>query len=78
MATVVISIQAFRYRLEAMTVPRMLITQHILGRPLGPPGDRHRQREAILAALSLLETAERTGTVSVLAGSYRPIWCEKT
>lgn len=37
-----------------MSVPRALITQHPLGRPLGAPNDVERQRAVIERALGLL------------------------
>ena len=67
-ATVIIAIRAFRDRLEAMTVPRVVITPHLMGRPLGAPGDSDRQRASILTALELLEKAERVGTVIEMTG----------
>ncbi|HUT14850.1 MAG TPA: hypothetical protein VMY98_01225 [Anaerolineae bacterium] len=62
-ATVIIAIRAFRDQLEAMTVPRVVITPHLMGRTLGAPGDWDTQRTSILAALDLLEKAERAGTI---------------
>jgi hypothetical protein len=68
MATVMVGIQAFRQRMEAMTLPRILVTPHIMGRPLGMPGDKERQRLTITTALGLLGEAERVGTVANLFG----------
>jgi len=70
-ATVTIGIRAFRPRLEAMALPRALITPHLMGRTLGAPGDRDRQREAVATALELLEEAEQPGTFVELPGAYR-------
>lgn len=70
--TVIIAIRAFRRRLEMMTPPRALITPHLMGRPLGAPGDHERQRATILAALDLLESAKQAGTIVDLPGQYRP------
>jgi hypothetical protein len=61
--TVIIAVKAFQKRLEAMHAPRLLITPHLMGRPLGLPRDRVRQRQAIEAALDLLETAVEAGAV---------------
>jgi hypothetical protein len=69
-ATVIIAVRAFRDQLEKMTLPRAVTTPHLLGRPLGAPGDRNRQRESLVAALSLLETAQKVGTILDLQGSY--------
>jgi len=72
-ATVTIGIRAFRPRLEAMTLPRALITPHLMGRTLGAPGGRARQREAVVAALELLEAAEQPETFVKLPRAYRPL-----
>lgn len=69
--TVIIGIQAFRPRLAAMTPPRALITPHPMGRTIGAPGDRERQRQVVLAALDLLETADHAGTIVEFPGTYR-------
>ena len=69
-ATVIIAVEAFRTRMEMMTLPRVLITPHPMGRPMGPPGNRERQRETIEAALNLLETAEQAGTIREMPGKY--------
>jgi hypothetical protein len=50
----------------------VLLTPHVMGRPLGPPGNRNRHHEVLTAALSLLETASEAGTIVSLPGSYRP------
>lgn len=70
-ATVIIAVRAFRKQLVKMSLARVVTTPHLLGRPLGAPGNRQRQRESILAALELLETAKHVGTVLDLPGSYR-------
>jgi len=69
-STVIIAARAFRPRLEVMTLPRLLLTPHLMGRPLGPPGDCERQRATILAALALLESATEAGTIVELEGTY--------
>jgi hypothetical protein len=61
--TVIVAVQSFRKRLEMMTVPRALLTPHLMGRPIGRPGDREQQRRVIEAALHLLETADQGGTI---------------
>ena len=72
-STVIVAVRAFREQLVQMTLPRVVTTPHLLGRPLSAPGDRQRQRESILAALKLLERAEQGGTIFDLPESYRPI-----
>lgn len=69
--TVVVAVKAFRPRLEPMKVPRLLLTPHPMGRTLGAPGDRERQRATLLAALRLLETATEGGTIVELTEPYR-------
>ena len=66
--TVIIATRAFRPRMEVMRLPRLLLTPHLMGRPLGPPGHVVRQKEVILAALKLLESAERGGTIVEMSG----------
>jgi hypothetical protein len=36
-----------------------------MGRPVGAPGDRQRQRAVVLAALKWLETAEAPGAIEI-------------
>ena len=62
-STVIVGIQAFRQRLEAMTLPRVLVTPHLMGRPLGAPGERERQQLTVMTALGLLEEAQKAGTM---------------
>jgi len=64
--TVLIAVRAFRARLEMMTLPRVLLTPHLMGRPLGPPGDRSRQRQTLEAALKILVSAQKSGTIEDL------------
>ncbi len=71
-ATVIIGIRAFQDTLEAMMVPRLLATPHMMGRTLGSPGDGEGQRAIIRDALELLEKAERVGTIVQMAGVYHP------
>ncbi|MBI4310723.1 MAG: hypothetical protein HY681_02985 [Chloroflexi bacterium] len=61
--TVCIYIRAFRHQAGWLKPPRTLLTPHLLGRTVGPPGDAARQREVVRAALRLLETATEPGTV---------------
>lgn len=68
-----IAIRAFKDRLTAMTLPRLLITPHFMGRTVGAPGDRERQRAVVRAALSLLEEAKAGGTTVEFPGRYRPV-----
>ncbi|MBI1299272.1 hypothetical protein GC175_30440 [bacterium] len=63
MPTVIIAVKAFQRRLEAMHVPRLLVTPHTMGRPLGYPQDRERHQAVLAAALDLLTTATSAGTI---------------
>lgn len=63
LSTVIVAVKAFQGRLETMHVPRALITPHLMGRPLGRPGDDDRQRQVVQAALALLESASQAGTI---------------
>jgi len=65
-ATVVIGVAAFRDRLTAMSLPRLVITPHLMGRPLGMPQNRARQREILLAAFDLLDHAHQGKTLVAL------------
>jgi len=62
-ATVIIAAAAFKDRLAAMTLPRVLVTPHLMGRPVGLAGDQDRQRAVLLAVLDLLEHASQAGTL---------------
>lgn len=72
LVTVVIGTSLFRDRLAAMHLPRVLLTRHPLGRPLGAPGDHETQRRVLLAALDLLDTATASGTLVEWPQLYRP------
>jgi hypothetical protein len=55
-------VEAFRHRMEALGVPRALITPHLMGRTIGSVGDRERQRSVVAAALDLLGSATGPGS----------------
>jgi hypothetical protein len=61
-ASVIISVQAFKHRLTPMSPPRVLLTPFMMGRPIGPPNDPKTQSAVLKAALSLLAKAEKGGT----------------
>ena len=65
-STVVIGIQAFCVRLEAMRLPRLLLTPYLLGRTLGVPHDTTGQFRVLRMALRLLDEAKTGGTVAAL------------
>jgi hypothetical protein len=56
--------------MEGMRLPRLLLTAHPMGRPLGAPGDVVRQREVLLAALAMLQDAQSGGTLIEMPGNY--------
>jgi hypothetical protein len=62
-STVIVAAAAFRPRMDVMMLPRLLLTPHLMGRPLGLAGDAIKQRSVIQAALNLLEDAPAGGTV---------------
>ena len=62
--TVCVYVAAFAPVAERMKVPRVLVTNHPVGRPLSAPGDAERQRAVISAALDLLESATSPAAVS--------------
>ena len=55
--TISVFIQAFAHIAGRLRVPRVLVTPHLMGRTVGPVGDRARQREVVEGALRLLEEA---------------------
>jgi len=56
--TVGVYIEAFEPTVQLMKPPRVLLTPHLMGRPIGLPHDRERQMAVIRAALRLLETSD--------------------
>jgi len=50
-----------------MTLPRLVVTPHLMGRPIGLPYDQQRQMAVIRTALDLLEKATEGGTVVEMA-----------
>jgi hypothetical protein len=61
--TSVIIVRAFRHVAEEMKLPRVVVTQHPMGRPLGAAHDHRRQRRVTMAAVELFDSAaERTMT----------------
>ena len=69
--TVAIFIRAFRHRATQMKLPRVVVAQHPMGRPLGAPHDAQRQRYVLREALALLESAREGGTIVELPEPYR-------
>ena len=69
--TVAVYVKGFQPVATDMTLPRVVVTRHPVGRPLGAPGDAQRQKEVIASALNLLETAEAGGTILEFPEPYR-------
>ncbi len=61
--TVIVASKVFARQLEAMQLPRVLLTPYLVGRPFGRPNDRDAQMAVVEKGLSLLETAEKSGTL---------------
>lgn len=72
LATVIIQIRAFRHHAERMRLPRVVVTRHLLGRPLGAPHDVAGQRRVLRTALRLLEEARDGATIVELPEPFRP------
>jgi hypothetical protein len=69
-ATVIIAVRSFRTRLEQLVLPRVVLTPHPLGRPLGPPGESEQQLKVLQAGLDLLENAKQGGVMVELESYY--------
>lgn len=50
-------VQAFSHVAGRLRLPRALVTPHLMGRTMGPVGDRQRQRDVTVAALRMLVEA---------------------
>lgn len=61
--TVVVGVKAFRPTMEVISLPRVVVTSFLMGRTLGYPGERNQQRQVLLTALKLLESAEQGGSL---------------
>jgi hypothetical protein len=64
--TVVIASAVFEERMNAMQLPRLVLTHQMMGRTLGAPGDKDTQRAAIRMALELLMSAKTGGQVQYI------------
>ncbi len=53
-ATVCVVVRGFAHVASQLRLPRVLVTPHLMGRTMGPVGDRHRQQEVVETALRLL------------------------
>lgn len=55
-------IRAFEHVAGRLRLPRVLVTPQLMGRTMGPVGDRATQRQTVEAALRLLAEATEPGT----------------
>ena len=62
-ATVIIAVKSFETRMRMMSLPRVILTPQLLGRPMGSPFDEKLQINILRAALQLLEKANQNGIV---------------
>jgi hypothetical protein len=63
---------AFQPTMNAMSLPRTVVTPNLLGRTLGAPGDVEAQRRALLAGFDLLQQARSVGAMVDLTDTYHP------
>ena len=68
--TTAIYVSAFRHVAEEMALPRVLITRHPFGRPVGAAGDFDRQREVVSAALELVTVASEGRWIRDMPGVF--------
>lgn len=62
-ATVIIAAKSFEARMRMMSLPRVLLTPEVMGRPMGNPFDEDMQMKILKAAIELLKTADRNATI---------------
>jgi hypothetical protein len=62
-ATVIIAVKSFEARMRMMSLPRVLLTPEVMGRPMGNPFDEDMQTKILKAAIELLKTADRNATI---------------
>jgi len=70
--TVVVMVKAFAHVAERMSLPRVVVTPHPMGRPFGAAGDVETQSEVLDAALDLLDRATNGGTILEVDTRFRP------
>lgn len=61
--TVIVAVRSFQTRMEMMSLPRVLLTNNLLGRVFGAPGEAEGHREVLIEALKLLRDAEINTTI---------------
>ena len=55
--TVAFGVRAFKSRMLPMSVPRLVLTQELMGKTLGLPNENSKQKEYLMAGLDLLENS---------------------
>jgi hypothetical protein len=70
--TVIIAVKAFEEVVRSMCLPRVLLTDHPMGRPVGPPMDLEYQTRVVSAALTMIEECTQPGSVQYFDGRYLP------
>lgn len=70
--TVVVMVKAFAHVAERMSLPRVVVTPHPMGRPLGAASDVETQTDVLDAALDLLDRASDGGTIIEVDTRFRP------
>ncbi len=66
------SIINLRARMERLKLPRSVVVKFPRGATVGTPKDTTQQRQVLLDALRLLETAQEPGTMVDLPYRWRP------
>lgn len=69
--TTAVFVRAFRHVADEMRLPRVVVTRHPMGRPLGGAGDHVRHRRVTMAALELFDSAAMP-TLVELPEPFRP------
>lgn len=55
-----------------MGLPRTLITNHPLGRPIGPANQPRRHADVVAAALDLVQSTASGAVVATMPGGFEP------
>lgn len=66
-----IMVRAFAHVVDEMKLPRVVLTRHPMGRPLGAAGDHKRHRHVVMTALELFDSADQA-TLVELPEPFRP------
>ena len=70
--TVIIAVKAFEEVLKSMHLPRVLLTDHPMGRPIGPPMKSEYHMRVIAAALAMIDEATTCKSIRLYEGTYVP------